>query len=471
MNLRNLTVVFFLLLVFATALFPIQDGDLFFYLSMGKEFFRNGFLPSQNPFIFTTPATAWQAQHEWLVYVLAYGLFSIGGYGALIVAKALVYVSFFGLTWLFAKKREVSVDAWVLVSAITLVCCFLRFYERASLFTDIATPITFLILLLERENPSKRLWILPFLFLIWGNVHPGFPLGLAILGFAILTNPKERRLWICMGLSLVALLFNPDGIYGLLYPFQFMGGSGYATRAIYEFMPTWDPLFVVKPEIQIFLGSLFVTLVLLLRRGWRVPQFETLVFLFLMALSLKYIRSVSTGALTFLILNLSLLRGAKLNLRNVLAPIFGLLVLHVMVYGYPTSGGWRKMGVGIDGRIFPKSVVEQAKRMPKGTHFFNSYVFGCYLPWITENQIKVIYDCSTNDEFLFYDVYGQIARAKEEFDGVVARYGIRAFVLSRHPGEKPLFDILQTSEKFMQVTYDDTAVLYVDSFYVGPAPK
>src|SRR4029077_3291659 len=69
---------------------------------------------------------------------------------------------------------------------------------------------------------QKKLWrkfryFLPFLFVVWANLHGGFGVGIGVLGIVLLGNMfenkgKKTETLLILGLCIVATLLNPYGV-------------------------------------------------------------------------------------------------------------------------------------------------------------------------------------------------------------------------------------------------------------------
>ncbi|NMB87677.1 MAG: hypothetical protein GYA17_04925, partial [Chloroflexi bacterium] len=106
------------------------------------------------------------------------------------------------------------------------------------------------LLYLYREKGVDRLWLLPLLFCLWSNLHGGYALGFLWLGFSLAGEVANHlvglriepllewkqilRIGLWSGLSLVAVLINPNGLATWLIPFQTVD-----VRALQQFISEW----------------------------------------------------------------------------------------------------------------------------------------------------------------------------------------------------------------------------------------
>ena len=95
---------------------------------------------------------------------------------------ALVGATFWFL-WLACRARGASAR---LSAALTLGGFAVCFYNAGMRPQTMAYPLftgTLWILADRRAHP-RRLWVLPFVMVVWANVHGSFPLGLVLIGLS-----------------------------------------------------------------------------------------------------------------------------------------------------------------------------------------------------------------------------------------------------------------------------------------------
>jgi hypothetical protein len=131
------TILFFVALLNWTVT-PIQNGDLFMYLSMGKYFLTQNFYPTQDPFLFIQGGGN-HFHHEWLSYLFYYNVESIWGLNAVIVVRMLFYGVLFSIPiWLAIKRKTFSYRTLGLL-VLAIVSIATRVGDRAFFFSDLFT--------------------------------------------------------------------------------------------------------------------------------------------------------------------------------------------------------------------------------------------------------------------------------------------------------------------------------------------
>ncbi|MEO5969599.1 MAG: hypothetical protein ABIQ95_06700 [Bdellovibrionia bacterium] len=440
---KNLTWCCFFLLLAVSLFFPLQDADVFFYLSMGRLFFETGSIPYQDPYLYSFPD--WYVLHEWLSYVLFYISYLIGGISGLIIMKILLWVSIFTVLARQACKSKIP-EAWIFaILFLTLGASSVRFTERASLFSDVFLTVMAAYLLSPQKLSRKILWIFPLVFIFWVNIHPGFILGLVLfLAYLLLEGSKVPRwAWGSWFLSLIGCLLNPKFLEGALFPFRALTPewSLYRSRN-FEWMPTFEEPFRSTWEVRFLIVLLLLTLVLLsialLKKGRR-HSFAGVTFLIYCYLAQNASRFISTSALGFSLLSFYALRELKWELKESwnrrfttgCAVFFLALAGWITLEGYTTAAGYRRFGGGLNPEYFPVGAANFIKSRDLQGHFFNEYAWGSYFIWTLNRKQSLFIHGHIDDPRHLADDYFAVNARKDLFDNTVNRYDIRYFVLDK----------------------------------------
>jgi tetratricopeptide (TPR) repeat protein len=196
--------------------------DLWWNLKTGEYIIKNLEIPRIDIFSYTLEDTPW-IDHEWLSQVLFYLCFSTFGWLGLNILKALIIsVSFFILFFLASSKFKKNI-----FPLLFLLMSVLAFGYRSFLRPEIFSYLFLCIFLyvLERE---RRLYILPFLQIIWVNLHGYFILGpfLALLYCIgdLISGDRNRakRFAMVFALIVAACFINPYFYKGAFYPISIL---------------------------------------------------------------------------------------------------------------------------------------------------------------------------------------------------------------------------------------------------------
>jgi hypothetical protein len=492
---RSLSDVFYplacgasLLVVFFLAFFPVQSEDIYMYLSLGRLFAATGHFPATDPFLFSITGYHWNILHEWGNHLLWYGLFVLGKWNALIIFKTMVILASAVLPAVVAwrmKLRSPVVPVLILLAGYAASC---RFIERASLFSELFTPLVLTILLLQIRRPTRLPLVLPAIFLVWANLHPGFHIGLMLLALWVLFNikdwrrPQVRIVAIATLASAAACFVNPKGAGGFFFPLRTVLSTGWEFSRQYnnEWMPTLSRMFASMPEVKIFLLLAVFTAALLIGVSKSRPWFETAAFLFLVYLGLSAIRFMPVSAFSLSVLSAYLAsRSGFMSLAHPEKPLhtlaqwltpatlaLGLIIaLKIAFYGYTTFMGPRHFGLGADTFSQPVMAADFLDAIDLKTPLFNQQDFGCYLAWHWNGGRKIFYHGFVDDMQFYSNDYLAVNRSQEDFDRIVNKYGIGAFMLRRYDMTSPrlplIYSLLLSRPEWHLVYADSIAMIFL----------
>jgi hypothetical protein len=244
---------FFLLwALFSLAAASFLDPDFGWHLKTGEWIWENQALPKTDLFSYTMPNYPWRL-HSWFSEVIFFKLFEIGGYSGLAIFVGLVLTAAF---WLTVGRKKIAFVFFPLSLAVLAGLGYVS--VRPRVVSVLLAAVCFSVLRESFEKP-KKLYILPFLFLIWSNLHGGFPIVVVVLGLAaivdlgrFLRGEKEAgvHFWALLlagALSGLAVAVNPYGfsIYEEIFKEMALGQK--AHLRILEWLPygtfSWEVIF------------------------------------------------------------------------------------------------------------------------------------------------------------------------------------------------------------------------------------
>lgn len=442
---------------------PIQSTDLFIYLAIGETISNPFNLPVMDPFLYTLPDLPWQISHEWLGFLLFLWSFKLASWTGAILLKTFVLLTSFCLPFVVSKKLRVNNPALLVFGVMAVFSSLARFQERTSIFTDLFVVLVFSFLLLHRQKKSKYFFVLPVVFALWSNIHPGFALGLAILGLFSLTFDFKNSA-LCLFLSALGCLINPEGLSGLLFPFKFMATTaGQYKKVYFEFLSPLDPIYIHNPVIWVYLAFLAGVAIFLFRARSKDIFFSGGVFLITGAMGLWAVRFIPLSCLCGLLALVDFLRARPLKFSNVDSAsraVVTLLVignLTVLFVGF-TNG---LIGSGLNEYFFPTKNMEVLKTLPSRGPLFNSDLIGGYILWAGAGDPKVFYHGAVNNWEFYSQDYLPVFTSEEHFDRVVTKYGIKTLLISKLTGITPLHQFLAQRKDWVLLSTDAASDLYV----------
>ncbi|MCX6791810.1 MAG: hypothetical protein NT149_02115 [Candidatus Gottesmanbacteria bacterium] len=237
------------------------DPDLGWHLRYGQYFFQTGHVLRENIISYVWPQYHW-VQASWGYDLLLYQIFTHFSFWGLSVSAALLTViTFLILTWPIYRygARQFLFLALMFTAIVSPI------WGGGMRTPSLSTPFMAMAIVLgdrilrpaKHRLPAWVPWMLPFLFLVWANVHGGFALGLILLtihlfGYGLLfilrrrTNISlilpDKRTCLLYGLVLllswITPLISPWGIR--IYEETFKHTSNTNLAIISEWMPLWD---------------------------------------------------------------------------------------------------------------------------------------------------------------------------------------------------------------------------------------
>ena len=204
------------------------DPDIWGHVRFGLDMLDTGKLvPLQDPYSYLNQGHPW-IDNEWLADLIVGFLFRVFGSPGLILFKAAIGVVSMGLLYRHLCRAGFNAlwGGFVLLPASYLI--LLGFTGvRMMMFTHLFF-VALMLLLVACESQRRWLWVLPLLFVVWGNLHTGVLAGVGCAGAwvgthlivlawrdgvraAVFQSPG-RDYWI-VGISiLLANFVNPYGV-------------------------------------------------------------------------------------------------------------------------------------------------------------------------------------------------------------------------------------------------------------------
>ncbi len=199
---------------------PIIDLDLWWHMRLGEQLLATHSLIDRDPFSFTFADHPWPYKDAgWAV--LVWGLWSVGGSAAIVIAKATLLVATLGLAWFhLARQRCLPMAAAVVGTAIIGEAIAFRFTERgASVGLTLMLAVVVLVHR-DRAGHGGLPWAIA-LVAILANLHrSALLLPIVLAGHAATRSVEHllgapdtrwRRAWIIAIAGSLATLATPFG--------------------------------------------------------------------------------------------------------------------------------------------------------------------------------------------------------------------------------------------------------------------
>lgn len=456
-------------LALAWASLPLTHDDLFGHLRTGELILETSRVPLTDPFSFTRPGERW-VTHEWGFSLLTWGIWSLGGYPALIAARVLLVLA---IGWVVARRAVAEAEAsnprsvpWlVLLLGLGLWMVAAELILRAALVSELFLALTLLFLTRFRQT-GRRGWLaaVVVLFFLWANLHSGVIFGLFVLGLwtleALLGGPVVRR-WpglaplfragsprpylLLLLVTIPVTLLNPNGWEVWLYPFKL-------SRILFASGIAWDlgHFAAADPRSNSAFLLLLVLLlagVLPLRRLLALSFAEALGIVTFLALALRSPRLLFHFAVLALPALYRLWAGRELTplLRRTLG------AGAVAVLGLAAATAWLEHPRRLLAPHLPEGAVRFLEAQGFRERVFNHQNHGGFLLW--RRREPIFWD-GRND--VFVSLVKEVTTTP--FPEVVERYGVKALLIAEHDYEGIAPEI---PERWGLVYWDDYSAVYL----------
>ena len=198
-----------------------SDGDVGRHVRVGHEILADRAIPEVDTLSHTRFGEEWVPK-EWLAQVALARADRWNGLAGVAVLAAMLFALSVWITYENSRLLGGSLAVSMSVAALSMLLQTVHLLPRPHMFTT-ACAVVLLFLMIRFRQTGKLGWAagVPILFLLWTNLHAGFPVGLAIVGLfsfdAILSGrgpdiERQRVVLPLVGvLSVFATLLNPVG--------------------------------------------------------------------------------------------------------------------------------------------------------------------------------------------------------------------------------------------------------------------
>lgn len=454
--------------------------DIGRHLKLGEIIWQTKSIPGTNLFSYTETEHPF-FNHHWLSEVIFYGLYNGGGFSLLIIAKVLILLAAFSfLIWSVKSK------SWLAVlpsSLMALALFFIRDEPRPEIFSYLLLAVFLFIIQKARGDDRYRgLWLLPFLAFLWVNLHIYFFIGMALYGIFLLERLISRKFfrteWLIGALMGLAVLINPHGLAGALYPLTILKEYAYGVvenePLVNNLAYGWERVTI----FYIFFGSLVLVGTGLIRRykGWKKKVLDVLSLSLLGYGAWTMQRNLNLYALVLLpILSQNFpieFSWAKdfPRLGRRLWATGAMAVLFLGIYAvqsnqlYILMDSSRRFGLGVS--LAAEEAVEFIKTNQIAGPVFNNFEIGSYLIWKLYPGQKVFVDGRPEaySAKFFNKVYKPMLGDEQSWLTLSQQYGINYIFFNHNSlsdNAQKFLSRINKDARWQLVFLNETVVIYV----------
>jgi tetratricopeptide (TPR) repeat protein len=477
---HGLTLALVFLAIALLALRTVDSLDVGFHLEAGEHVLSGRGWPRSDPFTYTLEEQRY-VDTSWGYQVLIALLQRAGGAPALVLLHAGFVLATFALLWCTARLQATDPTLLVLFFLLGALASEQRFAVRPELLSYLL--LAGLLYLLQRHAAGLRapLRLLPFLFLLWANMHALFVLGWAALACFVaglaLAGRLERALF---GWSLACVpvaLVNPYGLEGVRFPFtlltrfqadnpfrqeigEFVSPLDFTAldgQAFYPWVPVW------AFRMLLVLAALALVGLVRRRRWWCGALL--VVFAWPALAMVRNLPLLVVAGLPVLGWGLSrarppawpVVRALFLSALSLLALVLGLRVRSDAYYvdmrrAERTGLGWNEAVLPIEALAYVRSAGIEGRPI-------NHLNLGGWLMWAQEEPVFIDGRLEVVGEE-FYRLYRRALASQEALEECVARWGIR-WAIFPYANFPQLLGRMSADQRWRLAHVDPVAAVFV----------
>lgn len=439
--------------------FPLSNPDLFWHLSAARRIRETGALPVADWLSSTRAGAPW-VDFEWASQLLFEFLYRHGGFGALLAFKAAMMAA---SAYLLLKTLELYTDssaARAAALALWGAASLTRSDIRPELFSLVGFSLVFLAL--ERRRAGRAihgpLWFFP-LFCLWGNLHPGYVYGLALIG---MYAAVDTSLWRYLAAAAAGSMLQAYGLAHLSVLWSHWTDMENIGARIAE----WRPIRFDDPWYWPFWLAFFsacAAALLLFGRRKRPPLAPLAAVLFFGFSASRHSRMAAYSvACSVPLLAAFLSEAGALRLPRAAA---GAIVLALGAFSTSVSLKYGLARTAFNDHFVPRRAAEflssRRDQLPHGT-LYNPWGWGGYLGWRLYPDYRIFQD----GRYIFHDLLRETGEALETPAGwgeFLDRRGVDLALMENVPvllDGRPYYVLYMPREKWNLVYQDEQALIF-----------
>lgn len=469
----------------------VYDPDFGWHIRYGKEIVEKNRILTVDTFTHTISGNP-LVDNEWLSEAIFYLLFT--------------NFSFFGLSFFVAGITALALfipiagisGRWEIKSLLAILSLigsnsFLRVGPRPQNFTLLLFSLLYLCLLYYSESKKVRFIVfLPFLLLLWANMHPGYMLGIGVIVlfivaelFRTILESRKRKNGSLRYIFPLCLVLIFSVLFSMVRPYseKVTGPSGSLLQAIFlpaKLASETSIIGTVRTSISEWLPPILVD----------IPG-TLLLFGVIAVVGLFALKNFTSRDVVPLILISFFVYFATLSRRN--TPFFFLGISPIVLLSFKKYINefiaWKGVKVGIIVLMvgvtwnavtrlnenislvravekkdtlycqtlnYPCGAIEYIRRTKPSGNLYNFYTWGGYLDLVLP-EYPVFIDGRIPGSIL-YEEFERVFTLHKSWEEILTKYHVNIILIPRHR----LFEELVTHDGKWKIAYtDDSSVVLV----------
>jgi len=482
-----IALLIYLALLLATPI-NLTNVDLGRHIKNGEIILNTFKVPETNFYSYTYPDYPF-VNHHWGSGVIFYLLYQTVGFIGISIFFILIslatFLVLFDLAKTYANFYIASFIAVVLIPLISV-----RAEIRPEVFSYFLSALFFWVLWNFKENKISFRWlfVLPFLELIWVNLHIYFPLGVGLIGIFLadqalnyLKDKKDLKKLKVLGLviliSIVATFLNPLGSKGAIYPIHIFDNYAYRlfenqTFFFIERLFSYPPILFFKIALGLLIFSFVYYLLMVLKKRQSISLSLILLnlgFAYLGIIAIRNFTHFGFFALALICLNISYLKNWTKKLDhpsfNYLSfPLILLTALTGLIIINPNFFQYKRLGLGLEENNL--RALDFFKEQNIKGPIFNNYDNGGYLIYGLYPKEKIFVDNRPEayPASFFTDVYIPMQEKEDVWQKLQEQYKFNTIFFNRLDltpwGQQFLISRVK-DKSWVPIFIDDNSLIFV----------
>lgn len=456
-----------LLVLVPIALFlSITPHDYWFYVRIGRDILESGSIPRVDTFSFTFPGRPIFYQ-PWLSAVIFWLAHSLGGATLTYLLRGICVALAYALIWALLRHVGTGTQVATLLLILLGLSSSMNWSMRPQMFAYPLFALMLWVLWHWQNGRPKLMWTLPFVTLLWANLHGSFILTFVLMGSALVFGAGDRKKLIpWFVLSLFATLVNPRGVFVWQFVSQML-----SSPSDQIFATEWRPPVNAGWQMNIFFTWLLLFIPLVAVSPRRLSVLEWIWFLGFGWLALSGLRYVIWFMFIMTVLSGTLLgelirsfkREAVIENTN---PTFNyalsalVLLLPFMLLPGIREAWWKDSPPPYHEGTTPVAATEWLADHPHlPGPLFAEFTFGSYLTYALPSRLLWIDNRFNAYPPEHWEKYQTISAAKYPWEKLFDAEKVNLLMLSLHT-QKNLVDAVEDSGSWCEQYRDKTAVIY-----------
>ncbi len=455
----------------------VNFPDIGWHIRSGAMISTSGTLPEKAWFTFTLSDYNWVA-HEWLQELILAKIWISSGMLGVQWFYALLGMAFiFWLLHLFLPPKQPLFLVSAAALPITAVLIATRLLRPQIVSSFGFVTVLFLILEYKRSRALKYLYLIPLVFLVWANLHAGFPVGFIVLSLFLiaglieiglaasghklspslesvpqLTKADLLQVLLVSLVSFIATLCNPYGIRLYQEVFHTLSDS-YSSQSVLEWLPTS----ISSSSGEAFFASIVFLFLSYFFKAKKQDHFFLALNLVFFCLGLSATRHASFFVLLVIVQLLPLIPSASAVIQQNRSYIFSVITLFLvltLVLKHYSGRVERSKLISREEQLYPAVALQNYQISPQ-SRVFHAFHWGSYLA-LKSRDFQTFIDgrmtqWSYNGES-FLKLYDDIRTLQLGWELSLEKFKVDTIIL---PPNEPLIAAIRLKPESWRIVYED----------------